>query len=78
MFVSTNRYDFKVAEIKKLRATYELIGTLYLGPDAVPQNDTKLKVLDKIYAIEEVVPLVQRTEEYRKMMAAPPEKSKFQ
>ncbi|KAJ8737282.1 hypothetical protein PYW07_000553 [Mythimna separata] len=67
-------YDFKVAEIKKLRATYELIGTLYLGPDAVPQNDTKLKVLDKIYAIEEVVPLAKRTEEYKKMMATPPEK----
>ena len=67
-----------MAEIKKLRVLYELIGTLYLGPDAVPQNDTKVRVHDKIYAIEEVVPLAQRTEEYKKMMVTPPEKSMYQ
>ncbi|CAH0703679.1 unnamed protein product [Spodoptera exigua] len=67
-------YDFKIAEIKKFRAIYELIGTLYLGPDAVPQNDTKVRVIDKIFAIEEVVPLAQRTQKYKKMMITPPEK----
>ncbi|KAH9643541.1 hypothetical protein HF086_016748 [Spodoptera exigua] len=67
-------YDFKISEIKKFRAIYELIGTLYLGPDAVPQNDTKVRVIDKIFAIEEVVPLAQRTEKYKKMMITPPEK----
>lgn len=59
-----------------MRANYELIGTLYLGPDAVPQNDTRVRVLDKIFAIEDVIPVAQRTEEYKKMVAAPPEKSK--
>ncbi|XP_063837600.1 E3 ubiquitin-protein ligase UHRF1-like [Ostrinia nubilalis] len=67
-------YDFKVDEIKKLRTSYELIGTLYLGADAVPQNDTRVKVHDKIFSVEEVVPLDQRTEEYKKMMVTPPEK----
>ncbi|KAG6459380.1 hypothetical protein O3G_MSEX011347 [Manduca sexta] len=67
-------YDFKVAEIKKLRTNYELIGTLYLGPDAVPQNDTKVRLQDKIFAIEEVVPLAKRSNEYKQMMLTPPEK----
>ncbi|CAH1647903.1 unnamed protein product [Spodoptera littoralis] len=67
-------YDYKITAIKKFRAIYELLGTLYLGPDAVPQNDTRVRVLDKILAIEEVVPLAQRTEEYKKMMITPSEK----
>lgn len=62
-------------EIKKLRTSHELIGTLYLGPDAVPQNDTKVRVHDKIFAIEET-PLPDRSEEYRKMMVTPTERSK--
>ncbi|CAG9782394.1 unnamed protein product [Diatraea saccharalis] len=67
-------YDFKVDEIKKLRTSYELLGTLYLGADAVPQNDTKVKVHDKIFAIEDVVPLTERTEELRKIMTTETEK----
>ncbi|KAM3968509.1 E3 ubiquitin-protein ligase UHRF1 [Aphomia sociella] len=67
-------YDFKVDEIKKLRAVYELVGTLYLGPEAIPQNNTKARVLDKIFEIEEVVPLAQRNEEYKKMMVTQPDK----
>lgn len=49
-----------------------------MGPDAVPQNDTKVRVFDKILAIEEVVPLAKRTEEYKKIMVTAPEKSKLQ
>ncbi|CAG4977879.1 unnamed protein product [Colias eurytheme] len=67
-------FDFKVDEVKKLRKNYELIGTLYLGQEAIPQNDTKAYVHDKIFAIEEVVPLADRTEDYKKMIAEPPEK----
>ncbi|CAH2985650.1 unnamed protein product [Chilo suppressalis] len=67
-------YDFKVNEIKKLRASYELVGTLYLGAEAVPQDDTKVKIHDKIFVIEEVVPLSERSDEYKKMMTTPPEK----
>ncbi|XP_048006035.1 E3 ubiquitin-protein ligase UHRF1-like [Leguminivora glycinivorella] len=67
-------YDFKVEEIKKLRLTHELIGTLYLGPEAVPQNDTRARVHDKIFAIEDMVPLAERTEEYKEMMITQPEK----
>ncbi|XP_021188039.3 E3 ubiquitin-protein ligase UHRF1 [Helicoverpa armigera] len=66
-------YDFKVANIKKVRSTYELKGTLYLGADAIP-NDTSVRVLDKIYAIEEVVPLAKRSDDYNKMMVTPPGK----
>ncbi|XP_011568402.3 E3 ubiquitin-protein ligase UHRF1 [Plutella xylostella] len=69
-------YDFKVDEIKKLRTSHELIGTLYLGPDAVPQNDTKVRVHDKIFAIEET-PLPDRSEEYRKMMVTPTERKTY-
>lgn len=72
-----HRYDFTVSEIKKNRTTYELVGTLYLGPEAVPQNDTQVKVHDKIFNIEEVIPLEKRTEEYKRMMATPPEKRKL-
>lgn len=72
-----HRYDFKVSEIvKKLRNTYELIGTIYLGPDAIPQNDTKVGLHDKVFAIEEVVPLSERTEEYKDLMKTQTEKSK--
>lgn len=67
-------YDFKVSEIKKIRGTHELTGTLYLGPDAVPQNDTRIRVQDKIFAIEEVVPLAERSEEYKNIIATLPEK----
>ncbi|XP_013184973.1 E3 ubiquitin-protein ligase UHRF1 [Amyelois transitella] len=67
-------YDFKIDEIKKQRTNYELVGTIYLGPDAVPQNDTKVKVNDKIFAIEEVVPMAERTKEYQKLMISPPDK----
>lgn len=70
------RYDFKIEEIKKLRSTYELLGTIYLGPEAVPQNDTKVKVLDKIFAIEEVVPLADRSLDQKNTMATQPDKSK--
>ncbi|XP_053623803.1 E3 ubiquitin-protein ligase UHRF1-like [Plodia interpunctella] len=67
-------YDFKVDEIKKQRTNYELVGTLYLGPEAVPQNDTKVRVNDKIFAIEEVVALADRSEVYKKLMITPPDK----
>ncbi|XP_045458310.1 E3 ubiquitin-protein ligase UHRF1-like [Melitaea cinxia] len=67
-------YDFKVDEVKKLRVNYELVGTLYLGPDSVPQNDTKVKVHDKIFAIDEPVPVADRNEEYVKIISEPPEK----
>lgn len=77
MLVCAFRYDFTVNEIKKLRTTFELVGTLYLGPEAIPQNDTKVKVNDKIFAIEEVVPLDQRGEQYKKMMATQPEKRMY-
>ncbi|XP_049885091.1 E3 ubiquitin-protein ligase UHRF1-like [Pectinophora gossypiella] len=67
-------YDFTVQEIKKLRTSYELIGTLYLGLDSIPQNETVVKLHDKIFAIEEVVPLDKRTKEYEMMMVTQPEK----
>ncbi|XP_026331879.1 E3 ubiquitin-protein ligase UHRF1-like [Hyposmocoma kahamanoa] len=67
-------YDFTLSEIKKTRTTYELVGTLYLGPEAVPQNETQVKVHDKIFNIEEVIPLEKRSEEYKRMMATLPEK----
>ncbi|XP_041987386.1 E3 ubiquitin-protein ligase UHRF1-like [Aricia agestis] len=67
-------YDFKVDKVNKTRTNYELIGTLYLGQDAVPQNETKVCVHDKIFAIESVVPLADRTEEYKKKMSQAPEK----
>ncbi|CAH2036157.1 unnamed protein product, partial [Iphiclides podalirius] len=69
-------YDFRIDEIKKFRSSYELIGTLYLGVDSVPQNDTKVKVHDKIFVIEEVVPVDCRTEEYKIAMITQPEKSR--
>lgn len=76
-FFNIVRYDFKVSEImKKLRNSYELLGTIYLGPDAIPQNDTKVALHDKIFAIEKVVPLADRTEEYSELMKTEPEKSK--
>ncbi|XP_032527455.2 E3 ubiquitin-protein ligase UHRF1-like [Danaus plexippus] len=65
-------YDFKVDEIKKLRTSYEIVGTLYLGPDSVPQNDTKVKIHDKIFTIEEPVPLEKRTEDYLKSIQETP------
>ncbi|XP_014357936.2 E3 ubiquitin-protein ligase UHRF1 [Papilio machaon] len=67
-------YDFKVEEIKKIRSGHELVGTLYLGADSVPQNETKVTVLDKIFAIEEVVPVKERTKQYTTMMKTNPEK----
>ncbi|XP_063392583.1 E3 ubiquitin-protein ligase UHRF1-like [Cydia fagiglandana] len=67
-------YDFKVEEIKKLRLTHELMGTLYLGPEAVPQNDTRARVHDKIFAIEDIVPLAERTDQYNQMMITQPDK----
>lgn len=67
-----SRYDFKVDEIKKLRTSYEIVGTLYLGPDSVPQNDTKVKIHDKIFTIEEPVPLEKRTEDYLKSIQETP------
>lgn len=67
-------YDFKVSEIKKLQKSYELIGTLYLGPEAVPQHDSKIKLHDSIYAIEKVVPLSKRSEKCNKIMNTPTEK----
>lgn len=54
-----------------------LIGTIYLGPEAVPQNDTTVTVLDKIFAIEKVVPVIERTATYKALMTTPPENSKF-
>lgn len=71
------RYDFKVDEVKKLRVNYEFVGTLYLGPDSVPQNDTKVKVHDKIFAIEEPVPVADRNEKYEKITSEAPEKSEI-
>lgn len=53
------------------------MGTLYIGAESIPQNDTKAKILDYIYEIEEVVPLSKRTEEYQKMMTTPTAKSRF-
>ncbi|XP_073950182.1 E3 ubiquitin-protein ligase UHRF1-like isoform X2 [Choristoneura fumiferana] len=67
-------YDFKIEEIKKLRTSHELLGTIYLGPEAVPQNDTKVRVLDKIFAIEEVVPLADRSLDQKNTMATQPDK----
>lgn len=67
-------FDFKVSEIRKLRTSYDLVGTLYLGPEAVPQNDTKIRLQDKIFAIEEVVPLEKRSDEYNRLMTMNPEK----
>ncbi|XP_045784907.1 E3 ubiquitin-protein ligase UHRF1-like [Maniola jurtina] len=69
-----NWYDFKVDEIKKHRKTYELTGTIYLGPESVPQNNTSTVVKDKVFAIEEPVPLSRRTEEYNQSIAVPPPK----
>ncbi|CAG4983934.1 unnamed protein product [Parnassius apollo] len=67
-------YDFKIDEIKKLRSSYELVGTLYLGADSVPQNETKVKLHDKVFAIEEVVLVDQRSEVQKKMMKMQPDK----
>ncbi|XP_045779852.1 E3 ubiquitin-protein ligase UHRF1-like [Maniola jurtina] len=67
-------YDFKVDQVKKQRKTYELTGTLYLGPESVPQDDTSVVVKDKVFAIEEPVPLLKRTEEYNQSTAVPPPK----
>ncbi|KAL4717783.1 hypothetical protein ACJJTC_000932 [Scirpophaga incertulas] len=64
-------YDFKVDKIKKNRLDYELVGTLYLGPGEVTQNETCIKLHDRIYAIEEVLPLEIRTEDYNKLMTTP-------
>lgn len=66
-------YDLKVTEIKKLKKNHVLIGTIYLGPEAVPQNDTTVTVLDKIFAIEKVVPVIERTATYKALMTTPPE-----
>ncbi|XP_075990910.1 E3 ubiquitin-protein ligase UHRF1-like [Anticarsia gemmatalis] len=63
-------FDFKVGEIKKTRAVYELIGTLYLGPDAVP-SETRVRVHDKIFAIEAPVPVAERTADFK---TSPPDK----
>lgn len=63
-------------EIKKTHTTYELVGTLYLGPEAVPQNETQVKLNDKIFNIEEVIPVDKRSEEYKQMMVTLPEKRK--
>ncbi|XP_059059747.1 E3 ubiquitin-protein ligase UHRF1-like [Achroia grisella] len=67
-------YDFKIDKINKLRSVYELVGTLYSGSEVVPQNDTIVRVLDKIYTIDEVVPLAKRSKEYKKMMITQPDK----
>lgn len=48
-----------------------------MGPEAVPQNETQVKVHDKIFNIEEVIPLEKRSEEYKRMMATLPDKRKF-
>lgn len=49
---------------------------MYLGPEAVPQNETQVKVHDKIFNIEEVIPLEKRSEKYKQMMVTLPEKRK--
>ncbi|XP_047544031.1 E3 ubiquitin-protein ligase UHRF1-like [Vanessa atalanta] len=67
-------YDFKVDEVKKLRINYELVGTLYLGPDSIPQNDTKVRVHDKIFVLEQPVPVAERNNEYSKLISEAPEK----
>ncbi|XP_068626889.1 E3 ubiquitin-protein ligase UHRF1-like [Battus philenor] len=67
-------YDFKVEGITKLRKNYMLVGTMYLGKDSVPQHDTKVKVHDKIFAIEEVIPVAQRSDKCHKAMKVQPEK----
>ncbi|XP_026756776.2 E3 ubiquitin-protein ligase UHRF1-like [Galleria mellonella] len=67
-------YDFKIEEIKEARRSYSLVGTIYLGSEAIPQNNTEVRISDKIFAIEEVIPLAERTEEYKKMMVTQPEK----
>lgn len=36
-----------------------------------------MKIIDKIYDIEEVRPLEKQTEEYRKLMTTKPDKSKY-
>lgn len=53
-----------------------MVGTLYLGPDAVPQNDTKAKVVDKIFLIEEIIPLAERSVEYQELMKTQTDRSK--
>ncbi|XP_023951353.2 E3 ubiquitin-protein ligase UHRF1 [Bicyclus anynana] len=69
-------YDFKVEQILKMKRTYNLIGTLYLGLESVPQNDTKVQVKDKIFAIEKPIPLEERSQEYiKKTSVAPPKRS---
>ncbi|XP_034839518.1 E3 ubiquitin-protein ligase UHRF1-like [Maniola hyperantus] len=67
-------YDFKVQQVKKQRKAYELTGTLYLGSESVPQNDTNIVVRDKVFSIEEPVPLSKRTEEYNRSIAVAPPK----
>ncbi|XP_072931393.1 E3 ubiquitin-protein ligase UHRF1-like [Epargyreus clarus] len=67
-------YDFKVDKILKIRNGYNLLGTLYLGSDAIPQHDTTVRVHDKIFLIEDVVPLQLRTDEYNKKMCTIPDK----
>ncbi|CAH2207452.1 jg21001, partial [Pararge aegeria aegeria] len=48
----------------------------YLGSESVPQNNTNILVKDKIFTIEEPVPLSERSEAYIKTIAvAPPKRS---
>ncbi|XP_052746622.1 E3 ubiquitin-protein ligase UHRF1 [Bicyclus anynana] len=67
-------YDFKVEQILKIKRTYSLIGTLYLGLESIPQNNTKVQVKDKIFDIEKPVPLQERSQEYLNKTSNAPQK----
>ncbi|XP_050683115.1 E3 ubiquitin-protein ligase UHRF1-like isoform X2 [Leptidea sinapis] len=67
-------YDFKIDEVQKNRNKYKLVGTIYLGKDAIPQDDTTAPIHDKIFAIEEAVPVNERTDEYKTLTKEPPPK----
>ncbi|KAJ0183607.1 hypothetical protein K1T71_000030 [Dendrolimus kikuchii] len=66
-------YDFKVLEIKTKRTTHELLGEIYIGPNYEPEM-LIVTVIDKIYKIEEPVPLDQQTDKYRKLMTTETDK----
>lgn len=68
-------YDFKVTEKIQHRKKYEFQGTIYIGQEGIPQHDTTVKIMDKIFSIEDdVVPIDKRSEEYNVMMKTPTEK----
>lgn len=73
-----HRYDFEMIDKAPVsRYNYDLVGIIYVGSEAVPQSDIRVRLYSDLYLIEEVIPLAQRTQEYKELMTTETYKSRL-